>query len=84
MKNLTREELFEAAETAIALAERGGGKAFVFFKWTCEKCGTRVTFKERNVLWENGECCQCGHVQPVTEGGFALHVDLARTSLSRN
>jgi DNA-directed RNA polymerase subunit RPC12/RpoP len=70
MLNLRRKELLTHARQTLRLFPR----ARVFFKYTCQKCGTRVTFKEPNQLFERGECHQCGHEQPVTEGGYLLDV----------
>ena len=69
MSNLPRDKLMAHADAAL---KKLGGKAVVHFKYTCELCGERVLFDEPNVLYEEGECCSCGHVQPVTEGGYLL------------
>jgi DNA-directed RNA polymerase subunit RPC12/RpoP len=68
--NLPREHLLLHAQEA---CRRIPG-AVVYFKWTCEACGERVTFDEPNTLYEQGECSECGHRQEVTEGGYLLHV----------
>lgn len=70
-KNLPRQELMEHAADAL---KRIGGNGQVFFKFTCPVCGERVTFAEPNILYEEGECCNCGHTSPVTEGGYLLHM----------
>jgi hypothetical protein len=66
--DLPREELMKRAQEAI----RQIPGAIVHFKFTCPKCGERCTFTEPNALYENGECCKCGHDAPVTKGGFSL------------
>lgn len=71
-RNLPRDELLAHAQEAM---DKFPGRATVFFKFTCEKCGTRVTFSEPNTLFEKGECCDCGHSQDVTEGGYILHIE---------
>lgn len=67
--DLPRAELAAHAEEAI---KRMGGNAQVYFKFTCPVCGERCTFSEPNTLWEEGECCNCGHKSPVTKGGYLL------------
>jgi predicted SprT family Zn-dependent metalloprotease len=71
--DLSRKELMIAADKALATM---GSRAKVHFKYTCQKCGERVMLQEPNTLYENGECYKCGHVQPITQGGFALVMDL--------
>lgn len=44
----------------------------VFFKWTCEKCGARLTFPEPNKFYKYGKCDQCGHVTEIKKGGFMV------------
>lgn len=56
-----------------AIAKNGGPElARVYFKFTCEACGERCTFNEPNSLYEQGECCECGHMTTVTKAGFSL------------
>ena len=68
-----RDEIMKRADQAI---QNNGGPehARVFFKFTCPACGERVTFNEPNRLYEEGECCVCGHSAPVEQAGFVLHV----------
>ena len=68
-KNLPRAELVAHAEEAM---RRLGGRAQVYFKFTCPACGARCTFEEANTLYEEGECSECGVVSPVHEGGYLL------------
>jgi ribosomal protein S27AE len=70
MLNLRRKELLAHAQQALRLFPR----ARVYFKYTCQKCGARVTFAEPGVLFERGACHKCGHEQPVTEGGYLLDI----------
>jgi len=44
----------------------------LFFKWTCEKCGSRQTFTKPNTLYEYGKCEECGHVTKIKKGGFMV------------
>jgi hypothetical protein len=68
-----RDEIMRMAHNAIR--DSGGpDRAWVHFKFTCEKCGARCTFEEKNSLFERGTCYQCGTDQPVTKAGFALHM----------
>jgi len=54
------------------ILQRSAGKAQVYFKFTCPKCGERCTLEEPNVLHENGECCACSIVSPIEKAGFML------------
>lgn len=67
-KNLQRDDLLRHAQETM----KRFPSARVFFKYTCERCGERVTFNRPNYLFEDGECCACGHRQKVTEGGYTL------------
>jgi hypothetical protein len=75
--NLPRVELLRRAQEAIDMFEAQGTPAHVNFKFTCERCGTRCTLTEPNMLYENGECFICGHTTKITEGGFSLTANLA-------
>ena len=67
------------AQVALDMFEKQGTPAEVHFTYTCEKCGTRCTLSEPNMLRENGECCVCGHTTTITEGGFTLIANLHST-----
>lgn len=54
------------------LLRYGKDIAYVHFKYTCEKCGTRNVFQEPNVIYERGECVECGHETVIVEGGYTL------------
>ena len=73
--NLPRAELFARAQQALKEMPPG---TEVYFRYTCAKCGSRRTLSDPNTLHENGEC-ECGHVQPITEGGFSLLVPVNPT-----
>ena len=60
------------AHANASLARCPGAK--VFFKFTCENCGERVTFSEPNILYESGECCKCGHITEVKAGGYLFEM----------
>jgi len=57
----------ELVRKAEELVEMG---ILVFFKWTCEKCGSRQTFPEPNTLYKNGKCEECKHITVIEKGGF--------------
>ena len=80
--DLPRDELLERAREALAMCQEQGTPAHVNFKFTCEKCGTRCTLSDPNMLWEKGECCNCGHTTKITQGGFSLTMNLASRQLS--
>jgi hypothetical protein len=67
-KDLPRDELIMAANDAL---NRYPG-CVVHFKFTCDNCGRRCTLSDPNTLYEQGECDQCGHLTPITQGGFSL------------
>lgn len=46
--------------------------SWVLFKYSCEKCGERCTLDQPNMLYENGECHKCGHIQSIDKAGFTL------------
>ena len=69
-QDLARDELMQlATETRQRYLGQG---AVIHFKFTCEHCGERCTLQEPNVLYEFGECFQCGRETEITHGGFAL------------
>ena len=68
-RDLPREQIMKMAEDTV---NRIGPGATVHFKYTCEKCGTRQTFEDANVLYESGKCSECGHEQTVERAGFDL------------
>jgi rRNA maturation endonuclease Nob1 len=76
VSDLPREELLNRANIILNSFHEFGIKADVYFKFTCEKCGERVAFKQPNILFENGECFKCGHTTVVTKGGFMLQADV--------
>jgi len=44
----------------------------VYFKFTCEKCGSRQTFDKPNVFYKKGQCEECGHITEIEKGGFLV------------
>jgi hypothetical protein len=57
------EQCAEKAEQYI----RNGAR--IYQKFTCEKCGQRLTMDEPNVFYETGDCDQCGHVTDIRKNG---------------
>lgn len=57
----------EAVRRARTWQENG---AVIFFKFTCEKCGSRQTFDTPNTLYAKGKCEECGHVTEIKSCGF--------------
>jgi len=49
--------------------------AAVYQKWTCEKCGDRVTGNERNKLFWFGHHEECDHTTDIRKTGcnYAVH-----------
>ncbi len=73
MTDIQRRELMAMA--ARAISDAGGPEiAYVHFKFTCDRCGARCVLAEPNTFRERGECPSCGHVQPISAGGFMLVV----------
>lgn len=74
--NLPRQELLAHAQATIDRIGIPGTS--VRFKFTCEKCGERCMFQEKNILYEEGECSRCGHKSVVREGGYCLFLEKER------
>jgi len=72
-KDLPREQLMDLAGEV--LKDHPG--AIVHFKFTCPHCGTRCTLQMPNVLFEDGECYNCGRTEPITNGGFMVILEAA-------
>ena len=53
------------------LAAKG---ALCYQKFTCEKCGERLTMDEPNVLYKTGTCDKCGHVTNIEKNGCNYQV----------
>lgn len=68
--NLPRVELMNAAKRVAA--EVPG--SVIYFKVTCSHCRQRITFAEPGKLYETVECCECGKITEVTEGGMLMQI----------
>lgn len=67
-KDLPRRELMVLADETL---KKYPG-AVVHFKFTCGYCGARCTLSDPNVLYETGQCYNCGHDTTITQGGFMV------------
>jgi len=65
-RDLPIPEAVEMANELLALSPF----ASVFFKFTCERCGNRLTFDVPNVLFKRGSCDKCGHITEIKKVGF--------------
>ena len=73
--DLPRDELIKVAEYAISKKGQWPG-AELHFKFTCEHCGARVCLSDPGVIYEEGECCECGKMTKIEFGGFMVHFRL--------
>ena len=69
---MQRDELLKFADDTLKEFAKRGVTVMVYFKFTCQHCGERCTFKEPNQLYEFGECSACGKETVVEKGGLAL------------
>jgi hypothetical protein len=46
----------------------------IFQKFTCEKCGQRLTMEMPNVFYRAGSCDKCGHITQIDKCGFIVMV----------
>lgn len=71
--DLPREELMAlAAETLQQYPS-----ANIYFKFTCQHCGTRCTLQTPNLLHESGICFECERETPILHGGFMIAMEAA-------
>ena len=65
----------ECAATLEKILKERPGSAF-YQKWTCGGCGQRIIGNERNKLFIEGHCEDCGHVTDLRKAGcnYALHM----------
>jgi len=62
-ENYPLTEVAAAAELVVA----GGG--IVYQKYTCSKCGNRLTMDVPNKFYTRGECDQCMHITDIETDG---------------
>lgn len=65
--------IYELMQKAQQLIAEG---CLVFFKFTCEKCGTRQGFETPNTLFKSGRCEECGHITKIKKAGFMVMMAL--------
>ncbi len=67
------QDLISTANDNILQAEEQGFEARIYFKWTCEACGERVTADEPNIIYSSASHTDCevtpGHVTNTEEIG---------------
>jgi hypothetical protein len=76
--DLPRDQIQVKAQDIIDMYTLQGVDVDLHFKFTCEHCGQRCTFNEKNTLWEDGECFACGKKTEVNFAGFSLHIHLGK------
>jgi len=57
---------YNVVHEAFLLSKKGWK---VFQKFTCEKCGQRLTMDIPNKFWKEGTCDQCGHLTNIEKNG---------------
>ena len=74
MKTYKNFPLEECAYGVARLKEQNPTATF-FQKWTCEKCGDRVTGNEPDKLFTHGHHEECGHITDIRKTGcnWAAH-----------
>ena len=60
----------EAREQALELNAKGIN---CYQKFTCQKCGNRLSMEDANIFYDSGKCDACGHVSPITQCGYMVH-----------
>lgn len=53
---------WEVAKKAKKLVEEG---FYLYQKFTCAKCGQRLTMSDPNVFHKEGSCDKCGHITNI-------------------
>jgi len=78
---------FPIDECAAALERimKNNPTAHFYQKWTCEKCGERVTGNEVDKLFTGGHHEECGHVTNIEKSGcnYAIVIGVGATELER-
>jgi DNA-directed RNA polymerase subunit RPC12/RpoP len=73
-RDLGKQEIVELAVKTMKAYEGGAKETSVYFKWTCPFCGARVMFQSPNIIYDSGECAQCGRTSEILRYGFTLIV----------
>jgi hypothetical protein len=74
---------YEVAEKAGELIRAG---ADVYQKFTCQKCGNRLTMEEPNIFYREGSCDNCGHITDIEKTGcnYLVHLGVGTTRNKEN
>jgi Zn finger protein HypA/HybF involved in hydrogenase expression len=56
-------------EVAATAQEKIAEGATVYQKFTCAKCGQRLTIEEPNVFFTEGHCDKCGAITDIKKRG---------------
>jgi hypothetical protein len=56
-------------EIAASMMEKAAEGFRVYQKFTCGKCGQRLTMPKPNAIYETGSCDKCGHVTNIRQSG---------------
>lgn len=56
-------------------------KAKVYQKYTCDKCGQRVTCDNANMFTRFGKCGDCNHITNIGKKGCNYRVDIPNTNV---
>lgn len=71
--DLPLQQALAKAEEVISRHTALGQKAEVYFKFTCQHCGSRQTFDKPNTIHTSGICEACGLLtDPITGYGMML------------
>lgn len=57
---------YEVADKADEVINAGGT---VYQKFTCERCGNRLTMETANTFFKKGDCDNCGHTSDIEKNG---------------
>lgn len=65
-------------EIAAAVKEHAHSGRYCYQKFSCAKCGNRLTMEQANVLYTKGTCDSCGHVTDIRAQGcnYILHIPI--------
>jgi hypothetical protein len=66
----------ECAEAVVRILQQSPKGTAFFQKWTCGKCGARVTGQSPNKLFTHGKHDECGYTTDLRRAGcnYAVHM----------
>lgn len=76
-RDFPKTELLAGADKELSQYAALGIQAHAYFKATCPNCGDRPQFADPDVIYEEMDCCSCGHRFPFVEGNYMLLIDIA-------